>query len=82
MDRANKILDQVNVEFGVVGAKGAAGFAGAATAMSINDIAGLIVAVLTGVYMAFQIEASWRKRRVAKAEEKEYFANKKKDGPL
>ena len=42
------------------------GFMGAFAAMSINDIAGLIVAVLTAVYMLFQIEAAWQRLKKRK----------------
>lgn len=44
-------------------AKAGVGFGGAGVAMTVNDIAGLVVALLTAIYMAFQIEAAIAKRR-------------------
>lgn len=44
------------------------GFMGAFAAMTINDMAGLVVAVLTAVYMVFQIEAAWQRRKKRKDE--------------
>ena len=46
-----------------VAVKGGGSLGATFGAMSINDIAGLIVAFLTGIYMLFQIEAAWRRRK-------------------
>ena len=46
------------------------GFGGAFAAMSINDIAGLTVAILTAIYMIFQIESAWARRKKRKEAEK------------
>lgn len=46
--------------------KSGVGFMGALTAMTINEIAGLVVAVLTAIYMIFQIEAAWVRRKERK----------------
>jgi hypothetical protein len=50
-------------------AKSSIGFGGAFAAMSINEIAGLVVAVLTAIYMIFQIEAAWVRRKERKKNE-------------
>ena len=50
-------------------AKSSIGFGGAFAAMSINEIAGLVVAILTAVYMIFQIEAAWMRRKERKKNE-------------
>lgn len=65
-DKINELIHQSNVEVAQLGAKTGIGLIGSFTAMSINDWAGLIVAVLTGIYMCFQIESAWRNRRAAK----------------
>lgn len=44
------------------GVKGGVGAVGSFAAMSINDWAGLIVAVLTGIYMLLQILEILRKK--------------------
>lgn len=49
--------------------KSSIGFGGAFAAMSINDIAGLVVAILTAIYMIFQIESAWTKRKKRRREE-------------
>lgn len=46
-----------------VSAKTSAGFGGSFLAMSINELAGLIVAILTAIYMFLQIQDILRKRR-------------------
>jgi len=46
-----------------IATKSGVGFMGALTAMTINEIAGLVVAVLTAIYMLFQIEAAWARRK-------------------
>ena len=50
--------------------KSSIGFGGAFAAMTINDIAGLTVAFLTAIYMIFQIESAWVRRKKRKASEK------------
>ena len=75
MERARQLIHEANLDIAQGCAKGGVGFLGSVACMSINDIAGLIVAVLTGVYMAFQIEAAWRKRKAAIAREKELNPN-------
>ncbi|MGB0817422.1 MAG: hypothetical protein ACPGQQ_00855 [Candidatus Puniceispirillaceae bacterium] len=69
--QVNHLLQESNSDLFHAGVKGGVGFGGSLAAMSINDIAGLIVAILTGIYMCFQIEAAWRKRKAAIAKEKE-----------
>lgn len=65
---AQKIVESHSVlETGI---KSGVGFGGAFAAMSINEIAGLVVAVLTAVYMLFQIEAAWVKRKTRKEADK------------
>ncbi len=69
-DEIKDLLHQSQTQTVELVAKGGAGLAGSFAAMSINDWAGLIVAVLTGVYMCFQIEAAWRNRKAAKTRQK------------
>ncbi len=71
MQDVKKLLHEAHTDLAHAGMKGGAGLAGTFAAMSINDWAGLVVAVLTGIYMAFQIEAAWRKRKIAIEREKE-----------
>lgn len=66
MERVKQLIQESNAEIGVGIAKGGAGLGATITAMSINDFAGLVVAILTGIYMIFQIEAAWHKRKEAK----------------
>lgn len=61
--RDNKLIQNISVEEIEASAKTGGGFLGAFAAMSINDIAGLVVAILTGVYMLLQIEAAWTRRK-------------------
>lgn len=61
-----KLIQEANLDLGAGIAKGGGGLIATLTAMSINDIAGLIVAILTGIYMALQIEQALIKRREAK----------------
>lgn len=44
-------------------AKSCVAIIGTFGAMSINDWVGLVVGVLTAIYMVFQIEAAWRRRK-------------------
>lgn len=69
-DQVKDLLAQSNVQVGELAVKGGLGLAGTFASMSINDWAGLIVAILTGVYMCFQIESAWRNRKVAKQRQK------------
>ena len=66
MERVKQLIQESNADIGVGIAKGGAGLGATITAMSINDFAGLVVAILTGIYMMFQIEAAWHKRKEAK----------------
>lgn len=60
-DAIQKILPQPHtVE--VVGKTGA-GFGGSLLAMSLNEWAGLVVAILTAIYMVLQIQDILRKRK-------------------
>jgi hypothetical protein len=70
VDQVKQLVHQSHNEVVELTAKGAVGFAGSFASMSINDIAGLIVAFLTGVYMCFQIESAWRNRQATKAVQK------------
>lgn len=65
-----ELVDQSNHELVQLSAKGSIGIVGTFASMSINDWAGLIVAILTGVYMCFQIESAWRNRKAAKQNQK------------
>lgn len=69
-DMAQKIISDTPSTF-EIGAKSSVGFGGAFAAMSINDIAGLTVAFLTAIYMIFQIEAAWAKRKKRKENERQ-----------
>jgi ethanolamine transporter EutH len=59
-------------------AKTTLGFTGAFAAMSINEIAGLVVAILTAIYMVFQIEAAWKRRKIDKHKAQVYKNKGKK----
>lgn len=69
-DEITKLIHQSNTETIELGVKGTVGLAGSFAAMSINDWAGLIVAILTGIYMCFQIESAWRNRKAARINQK------------
>lgn len=60
--------------------KGSVGAGGATAAMTINEIAGLVVAILTAIYMAYNIleVRAKRKKRIA-AELAEKIAKELKD---
>lgn len=64
------LIHQSQAQVVDLAAKGSIGLAGTFTSMSINDWAGLIVAILTGIYMCFQIESAWRNRKSAKIKQK------------
>lgn len=70
-DEIKELFHQSNSQAVELAAKGSAGFVGSFAAMSINDWAGLIVAILTGIYMCFQIESAWRNRKAAKMRQKQ-----------
>jgi hypothetical protein len=63
-DMAQKVMESPNTL--EITTKSTIGFGGAFAAMSINEIAGLVVAVLTAIYMIFQIEAAWIRRKELK----------------
>ena len=63
-DMTQKVMESPNTL--EITTKSTIGFGGAFAAMSINEIAGLVVAVLTAVYMIFQIEAAWIRRKELK----------------
>lgn len=65
-EQIQKISHAVDTSIVESTTKTGVGFMGAFAAMSINDIAGLVVAVLTAVYMVFQIEAAWQRRKKRK----------------
>lgn len=65
MERVKQLFHEFYTDVAQLFLKGGAGVAGSFAAMSINDIVGLIVGILTGVYMTLQIEAAWRKRKEA-----------------
>lgn len=69
-DEVKNLIHQSNVQFGELGAKTTVGLVASFASMSINDWAGLIVAILTGIYMCFQIESAWRNRKAAKIKQK------------
>lgn len=70
MDRAKELILESQHEMLALPVKASVGAAGSFTAMTVNDVAGLCVAILTGIYMLFQIESAWRKRRLAIEREK------------
>ena len=63
-DMTQKVMESPNTL--EITTKSTIGFGGAFAAMSINEIAGLVVAVLTAIYMIFQIEAAWIRRKELK----------------
>ena len=67
MKKAHEIMQEAYTDLTVGGAKVGVGVGGVFAAMTINDIAGLIVAILTAIYMVLQIESAWNKRKEAKA---------------
>ena len=69
-DSIKELVQTSNAQLGELAAKGGGGLFLTFTAMSVNDWAGLIVAILTGIYMCFQIEAAWHNRKTAKAKRK------------
>lgn len=69
-DQVKQLIAQSNAQVGELAVKGGLGMAGTFASMSINDWAGLIVAILTGIYMCFQIESAWRNRKAAKTRQK------------
>lgn len=71
MKEVQKLVSESHSDLMSAGVKGSVGIAGSMATMTINDIAGLIVAVLTGIYMVLQIEAAWKKRKAAEQRDKE-----------
>ena len=71
MDRVQRLIEEANADFLQAWYKGTIGFLGTITAASIHTVIGIVAGVLTCVYMAFQIEAAWRKRKEAIKHEKE-----------
>lgn len=69
-DSIKELVQTSNSQLGEVALKGGGGLAVTFASMSINDVAGLIVAILTGIYMCFQIESAWRNRKSAKMKQK------------
>ena len=65
-NKVEDLVQQAQSQTVDLAVKGSLGLAGTFTSMSINDWAGLIVAILTGIYMCFQIESAWRNRKAAK----------------
>lgn len=63
MEKIKDVANQFNLELAQASTKGSVGVLGSFAAMTLNDWAGLFVALLTGVYMIFQIEYAWRKRK-------------------
>lgn len=61
-----ELFDQSNHQTVELGVKGTVGLTGSLMAMSLNEWAGFLVAVLTGIYMCLQIESAWRNRKAAK----------------
>ena len=72
MDKVKELVQQSNAEFMAAGYKGGIGVAGTVTAASINTWIGIVAGALTCIYMAFQIEAAWRKRKLAIKQQEEY----------
>lgn len=66
MENLKQMIRDVNMELIETGSKGGVGIMGSITAMTINDLAGLIVAFLTGVYMVLQIRDNLHKRKSLK----------------
>lgn len=65
MERAKQILHESQVDMMQMAPKSFVGIVGTFGALSINDIVGIVVGVLTGIYMVLQIEAALRKRKEA-----------------
>lgn len=70
-EEVKNLIAQSHTQVVELAAKGGVGLAGTFATMSINDWAGLIVAILTGIYMCFQIESAWRNRKSAKMRQKQ-----------
>jgi prefoldin subunit 5 len=76
---AKELVQQSNIDMAVLVPKSGVGLFGSFAAMTINDLAGLLVAILTGVYMTLQIESAWRKRKQALSQGDKNVLPKKKD---
>lgn len=79
MDHVKELMHESNVEMIQMVPKASVGIAGTITAMSINDWVGLVVGILTAIFMVLQIEAALRKRRIAIRKEQEGLNSNKKD---
>ena len=86
MEQAKRLLQESHNEFGAMVIKGGAGITASVTALTLNDIIGLVVGILTAIYMVFQIEAAYRKRKIARLKEQEfldeYIGRRKNDGKV
>lgn len=82
MDKVEQIIADSNHHLIEAGGKSSVGFLGAIGAMTINDMVGLVVGLLTAVYMCFQIESVWRKRKadIKLARAAEQVEQEKQDG--
>lgn len=69
-NEVKNLITESNTQVMELALKGGVGATGTIITISINDWAGLIVAILTGIYMCFQIEAAWRNRKAAKIRQK------------
>ncbi len=69
--KGDNLMKNQSIEYVEIGLKSGVGITGSLTAMTINDMVALIVGFLTGIYMLFQIEAAWRKRKNAIKKESE-----------
>lgn len=71
MEKVQQLMREANHDFMEAGLKGSVGAAGTITAATINTWIGITAGLMTCVYMAFQIEAAWRKRKAAIEKHKE-----------
>lgn len=62
-EKLRQLVFEANPSTTDIAAKGVFGFSGAITAAHINTWIGICAGLLTCVYMLFQIEAAWRKRK-------------------
>lgn len=76
MDKIQQLAHEAKIDMAHAGLNGGIGFGGTFAAMSINDWMGFCVGLLTAIYMLFQIEAAYRKRRIAIRKEQEFLNGK------
>ena len=69
-------MHEIYTDITIGSAKVGVGFGGALAAMTINDIMGLVVAILTAIYMLLQIEGALVKRKKARRRLKRAKKNK------